>query len=224
MCGRFTLSLDPGEVRAELGVNEVPEEFFRRYNVAPTQPVAVLRDADNRRIEAFKWGLIPSWAKDPEIGSRMINARSETLSEKPSFRSAFARRRCLVLADGFYEWDKISARKGAKTPYHIHLKDRKLMTFAGLWEVWQPKEGEPVYSCTIITCPANELVGKLHDRMPVILSPEDRWAWVGASANAGELQALLAPYPAAEMALTPVSTRVNSPAYDAPDCIAPLVG
>lgn len=214
MCGRFTLSLEPGDLQEELGLGSVPGELHPRYNVAPTQPVAVVTESVKRDVALFHWGLVPGWAKDISIGSKMINARSETIQEKPSFRNAFARRRCLILSDGFYEWDKMS---GKRIPYFIHLSSGKPFTFAGLWEVWHSPEGGVLNSCTIITCAANQMVGQLHDRMPVILPPEKRWAWLDPKALPADMQKLLAPYPSAEMAMFPVRPLVNSPANDSPE-------
>ncbi len=214
MCGRFTLSLEPGDLQEELGLGSVPADLHPRYNVAPTQPVAVVTDPVKRDVALFHWGLVPGWAKDTSIGSKMINARSETIQEKPSFRNAFARRRCLILSDGFYEWDKVS---GKRTPYFIHLSSGKPFTFAGLWEVWHSPEGQVLNSCTIITCPANQMVSQLHERMPVILPPEKRWDWLDSKAQPADMQKLLVPYPAAEMAMFPVRPLVNSPANDSPD-------
>ena len=174
----------------------------------------------DRKLELFQWGLIPSWAKDPKIGNKMINARAETLAEKPSFRSALKRRRCLVVADGFYEWKKTGA---AKTPMFIQLKDGRPFAFAGLWEVWQPPDGSLIKTCTIITTEPNALMADIHNRMPAILSPEAYDLWL----TPGELSAdavlpLLKPYDPTQMKATPVSARVNSPAVDAPELVLPL--
>ena len=174
-------------------------------------------------IDFFHWGLIPSWAKDPKIGNRMINARSETLAEKPSFRSAYKRRRCLVLADGYYEWQKIPGEK-TKQPVYIRLKSQKPFAFAGLWEVWKG-EGmdEPLRSCTIITCPPNAVLAEIHHRMPVILSAEAYGAWLVPDEQSSEvLQPLLVPYADEEMEAYPVSRFVNRPVNNSPECIAPV--
>jgi putative SOS response-associated peptidase YedK len=219
MCGRFTLILDPADLQDQLDLGNIPAEVFPRYNIAPTQPVAVVRDRDEKNIELFRWGLIPAWAKDVSIGNRMINARSETLSEKPSFRAAFARRRCLILADGFFEWQHSS--KTHSQPYYFQLEPHKAFAFAGLWESWQPAEGAPLLSCTIITCAANARVAPLHDRMPVILEGERMWDWLSPSALPNDLQSLLVPYPAENMTSYPVSPRVNSPAYNGTDSTVP---
>jgi putative SOS response-associated peptidase YedK len=162
------------------------------------------------------WGLVPGWAKDPAIGSRMINARSETLAEKPSFRNAFSHRRCLILTNGFYEWEKLD---GKKQPYFIHLASGKPFVFAGLWEVWRSPEGGVLNSCTIITCQANELVSKLHDRMPVIIPMDQQVGWLDPKGQTACLQKLLAPYPASEMSMYPVLPVVNNPAFDSPECL-----
>lgn len=218
MCGRFTITLEPADFQDELEVGDFPVDFQPRYNVAPTQPVAAVRDLDSRRVEWFKWGLIPAWAKDPSIGARMINARSETLAEKPSFRQAFAHRRCLVLADGFFEWQRFEGK--VSTPYYIYLKEKKPFAFAGLWERWQLPGAEETLSCTIITCAPNELISPLHDRMPVILDRETAWEWLNPN-PAGDLNALLHPYAADKMALTEITRAVNNPRLDSPEIIQP---
>ena len=216
MCGRFILSLDPGDLKEELGLGVLPVEMRPRYNIAPTQPVAVVLDGATRDVVMFHWGLVPGWAKDPSIGSRMINARSETLSEKPSFRNAFSHRRCLILTNGFYEWEKVD---GKKMPYFIHLVSGKPFVFAGLWEVWHSPEGGVLNSCTIITCQANEMVGKLHERMPVIVPPDQQASWLDAKGQTASLQKLLVPYPGVEMSMYPVLPVVNNPTFDSPDCL-----
>ena len=216
MCGRFTLSLDADELQEELALGAVPREMHPRYNVAPTQPVAAVVDGATRDVVMLHWGLVPAWAKDPAIGNKLINARCETLAEKPSFRTAFARRRCLIITTGFYEWDKLG---GKKQPYFINLASNKPFMFAGLWETWHSPEGAPLNSCTIITCAANELVGKLHERMPVIISPDQQARWLAPKGQIADLQMLLKPYPADAMAMYPVSPAVNSPAFDSPDCL-----
>ncbi|MGH6960565.1 MAG: SOS response-associated peptidase, partial [Dongiaceae bacterium] len=181
------------------------------YNAAPSQNLPVVRlDRDGRReLALLRWGLIPSWARDPAIGYRTINAKAETVAEKPAFRAAFRKRRCLVPADGFYEWQKID---GGKQPWRITLKDGAPFAFAGLWEHWD-KGGEPVESFTIITTTANALCAEIDDRMPVIIGPADYEAWL-AAADTAIPQALLQPYPAETMAAYPVGTRVNSPKND----------
>jgi putative SOS response-associated peptidase YedK len=199
---------------------EVPE-LAPRYNIAPTQPVAAVRQAaDERELRMVRWGLVPGWASDPALGARMINARAETVSEKPAFRSAFKRRRCLVLADGFYEWQATSTRQ--KQPHYFALHDRRPFAFAGLWEYWEGAEGA-FESCTIITTDANDLVRPTHNRMPVILQPADYDLWLDpAMQQAGPLEALLRPAAASAMMAYPVSRAVNNPRNDSPECVAAI--
>jgi len=212
----------PGQVLAEVfGLDDVPE-LAPRFNIAPTQAVAAVRArADGRReLVALTWGLIPSWSKDRVIGGRMINARAETVAEKPAFRAALRARRCLVLADGFYEWQQLGTRK---QPHHIRMRDGRPFAFAGLWERWTPPDGDPVESCTIITTVPNEVVAPIHDRMPVILAPADLDRWLDPSSrDPAAVAALLRPYPAGDMTAYPVSLRVNSPGADDPSCVVPL--
>jgi putative SOS response-associated peptidase YedK len=219
MCGRFTLTLDPGDLQDVLNFDISSVDLTPRYNIAPSQQVAAVRDGVSRKVELFQWGLVPSWAKDVSIGYKMINARSETISEKPSFRVPFSRRRCLIPADGFYEW---AQGENGKIPYYFYLKDHKPFTFAGLWEEWQPKEGEPLRTCTIITCVANETLSTYHERMPVIVPADVRWLWLDPAARAPELQSWLKPYPAEEMAWHEVSRLVNKPGLDSAELIAPV--
>ncbi len=231
MCGRFTLTADPDTLRQVFALGTASAgalaELSPRYNVAPSQPVAVaVADSEGGRKLAFlKWGLIPSWAKDPKIGSRMINARAETLAEKPSFRTALKKRRCLILADGFYEWK----REGkTKTPMYIQLKSGEPFAFAGLWEFWRPLDsdadaGAAIKSCAIITTTPNALMEKIHDRMPVILRPQAYDLWL----TPGELPAektlpLLKPFAASQMKAITVSTLVNNTANDSPECVRPV--
>ncbi|MFN7961933.1 MAG: SOS response-associated peptidase [Thermoanaerobaculia bacterium] len=223
MCGRYTLST-PGDVLAErFETPEIPG-LRPRYNVAPTQEVAAVRRPkgakSGREMVLLRWGLVPRWAEDPSIGSRLINARAETAPEKPSFRSAFKRQRCLVLADGFYEWKKNP--DGTKQPFYVRLKSGEPFAFAGLWEHWD-KEGEPVESCTLLTTEPNPLMAGIHDRMPVILDPAcyELWLDPGVS-DKDRLETLLAPYPADAMEARPVSRFVNSPANDSPRCVEAL--
>lgn len=220
MCGRFTITMDADDVREQLELTSLPVDWRPRYNVAPTQPVAVVADAASRQVEWMRWGLIPSWAKDMEIGSRLINARSETVIEKPSFRQAFARRRCVLLADGFYEWQRPEGKSGPSIPYFFHLVDRKPFGFAGLWETWRTPEGESIKSCTILTTEANEVVAPVHDRMPVILRGADLWRWI-LPAQPDEHLSMLKPLPQNLMERYTVSRMVNSPGIDNKDCILP---
>jgi putative SOS response-associated peptidase YedK len=222
MCGRFTLTLDPGELQDMIPGFVNQSTFTPRYNIAPTQPVAVITNSNVPQLDYYLWGLIPSWAKDPEIGSRLINARSETLAEKPSFRAAFRRRRCLVLANGFFEWKAVPGEK-SKTPMFIHLKTGKCFGFAGLWEIWSSPDGSEVRSCTIITTQPNELMQPIHSRMPVILPSAAYKDWLDPEERASEsLIQWLSPYPADEMEAYPVSRLVNSPQNDVPECVLPL--
>lgn len=218
MCGRYTLTT-PGETLATLFDLPEPPDFGPRYNIAPTQPVAIVTAA-SPALRVVQWGLVPSWAKDPSIGARMINARSETAAEKPSFRAAFKRRRCLIPADGFYEWRKTSS--GPKQPYWIALADKAPFAFAGLWEQWESPEGF-LESCTILTSAANALLAHVHDRMPVILPRDcyDRWLHT-LETEARSLQSLLRPFDAAAMRAWPVSTTVNSPRNETPECVTPI--
>jgi putative SOS response-associated peptidase YedK len=205
----------------DLGVDEAPDELEPRYNIAPTQSIAVVRQFEDglRSCDLLRWGLIPSWAKDPAIGNRTINARAETVAEKPAFRAAFRRRRCLVLADGFFEWRK----EGKKQPYYIRMRDEGPFAFAGLWERWAPgAEDSALETCNLITTDANELMRDMHDRMPVILPREDYGTWLDpAIQDTQQLLALLQPYKSEAMIANPVSTRVNNPKHDDAECIAP---
>lgn len=222
MCGRFTL-LIPGEELAESFNLEAAPALAPRYNIAPTQPVATVRrnpDTGRRELVHVHWGLIPFWAKDPSIGSRMINARSETVAEKPAYRAAFKYRRCIVPASGFYEWRKQNSHK---QPYYIHHKDGAPLALAGLWEHWQSADGSELESCTILTTTPNEMMRDLHNRMPVILEPADYEVWLQSDGqNQDELQHLLRPAVEEMLTAYPVSTFVNRPQNDAPECIAPL--
>lgn len=221
MCGRFTLS-SPGEIVADLfHLGEVPE-LTPRFNVAPTQRVAVVvaPEPDRRKLVGMRWGLVPSWAKDVKIGARMINARSETVATKPAFRSAFKRRRCLVVADGFYEWKRVGK---AKQPFHIRMADGSPFGMAAVWEVWQPSDGERVVSCSVLTTTPNPLVADVHDRMPVILPPERHAVWLDTDlTDRDTLSALLRPYDADAMCAAPVDRRVGNVRNDDPGLIVPL--
>jgi putative SOS response-associated peptidase YedK len=219
MCGRYTLASPTERLAEEFGVDASSIELSPNYNVAPTQGVAaVLEEGGQRRLEVLRWGLIPPWADDPGIGSRMINARSETAPGKPSFRRAFRERRCLIPADGFYEWQRTN---GAKQPYYIHMEDGRPFAFAGLWESWSKGGEGEVRTCTILTTGANALVGEVHDRMPVILAHDAYDVWLDPASERDELTGLLAPYPEDEMEAYPVSRFVNSPSNNDPRCIEP---
>jgi putative SOS response-associated peptidase YedK len=221
MCGRYS-QRQPAEVIAKaFEVDNVPA-LEPRYNVAPTQSVPTVLQpsvSKNRQFKMMHWGLIPKWAKDSKIGSKLINARAETVAEKPAFKSAFRKRRCLVLADGFYEWQQQDNKK-QKQPYYFFLKDGQPFAFAGLWEQWEDASGEVIDSCTLLTTDANELMRPVHNRMPVILNPKDYERWLDSELKEPEqLQPLLRPYSTQEMLTYPVSTVVNKPSNDNTECI-----
>ena len=221
MCGRYTLINLASLTNAFPWIIMPAPADLSRYNIAPTQPILAVANNHADRFEHFHWGLIPSWAKDPSIGNRMINARAETLEEKPAFRTALRRRRCLVPADGFYEWRKEADGK-TKTPMYIRLRDKKPFAFAGLWEVWRSPDGTSVPSCTLITTSPNTLMEGIHDRMPVIIPPEAYQRWLDPKEkDPAELEDLLKPYPPEEMEAFPVSKTVNSPANETDECVKP---
>ncbi len=217
MCGRYTLfKLD--QFLKDFPNLDLPFDFQPHYNVAPTQVIPGIINRDPPRLEFLHWGLVPSWAKDPSVGNKMINARAETLATKPAFKSALQRRRCLIPADGFYEWRKEG--RGLKTPMYVHLRSGKPFGFAGLWERWHSPDGSVLASATIITTGPNELMKGIHDRMPAIIHVQDYARWLAAEEqDAASFSDLLRPYPAEEMEAFPVSSRVNKPTYDSPDCI-----
>lgn len=258
MCARFSLKSSADVLQELFDLDEVPE-VQPRYNIAPTQPVlAVVREGESRAMRWFHWGLIPSWAKDPEIGQRMINARGETILEKPSYRAAFKRRRCLIPADGFFEWVEVKPGEQAtaigslfqsdasdlsdwsdssltppkktgpsqtpyKQPYFIHATNGLPLAIAGLHEYWETPTGGPIESCTIITTGPNDLMKPIHNRMPVLLQPDEFDPWLMADElEAPKLMALLDPYPSELMAMHPVTRQMSNPRFDAPECIAPL--
>ncbi len=220
MCGRYTLSQSAEAIATAFGL-DTSLAIEPRYNIAPTQlvPVVLYSAKKQRQLQMMRWGLIPSWAKDPNIASRLINARSETVSEKPSFRAAFRHRRCLVIADGFYEWQR---QERKKQPYYFQLQNKQPFGFAGLWEHWQTSDGEEINTCTILTTEANELMRPIHDRMPVILNSQDYGLWLNPAAQVTELQGLLRPYSSQAMNSYPVSTLVNKPTNNSPECINSL--
>ena len=221
MCGRFTLFEADTILSKDFGA-PISFELQPRYNIAPTQQILAVRHSigrEGREAVLLRWGLIPHWAKDTSIGTRMINARAETVGEKPAFRSAFRSRRCLVPSSGFYEW-KMEERR--KQPYFIRPRGRTSFAFAGLWEMWQGPEGSVVESCTLITTESNELISKIHDRMPVILPPSDYTLWLDPGISDGRrLIPLLKQYPTNELELFPVGAIVNNPKVDDSSCIAP---
>lgn len=242
MCGRFAITKPGPDVNVWLGVdptrlaelvaiamrasrpavlNEPDPAFAPRYNIAPTQPVAVIAGDAPDRIQFFQWGLIPFWAKDPSIGSKLINARAETLAEKPSFRRSFRERRCLILADAFYEWAAEPGRRG-RTPICIRLRSGEPFAFAGLWDEWRSPEGDLIRTCAIVTTTPNEMMARFHHRMPVILPRESRAAWLDRSTtDPAELQPLLTQYPAEKMECFAISTAVNNPRNDRPELLEP---
>jgi putative SOS response-associated peptidase YedK len=218
MCGRYVLTTDLRDLQARFDFDGAGLAVRPRYNVAPTQEaLTVVQGEDGARHgELMRWGLVPVWAKDPSVGSRMINARAETVGEKPAFRSAFKKRRCLVLASGFYEWRREGAKK---TPMFIGLKSGEPFAFAGLWGGWKRPDGEWLHSCTILTTAPNELMAPIHDRMPMILPREAEAGWLGPDLQ--DPLALLGPYPADGMRTFAVSDLVNSPKHDRPECVLP---
>jgi putative SOS response-associated peptidase YedK len=221
MCGRFALKAPPRSIQQHFGLPETVD-LSPRYNIAPSQEIAVVRllpGKNFRQLDMLRWGLIPGWAKDIKIGYKMINARAETLGQKPAFRAAFKKRRCLIAADGFYEW--LHTGK-TKQPFFVQLKNGTVFGFAGLWESWNSPDGTVVESCTIITTSANSLIRKIHDRMPVILHPAQYDAWLAYGSLEDFRQQILAPYPAEEMEAFRVSQEVNSPRNDIPACLHPI--
>ena len=220
MCGGFTLRTPKERIKKEFGLHEEPP-VEARYNIAPTQSILAVREiADERESVLLKWGLIPSWAKDDSMSARLINARSETAAEKPAFREAFKRSRCIIPADGFYEWKREG--KG-KQPFFFSLRDERLFGFAGLWDRWKNEDGKVIESCTILTTEANEALRPVHDRMPVILHPETYGEWlVDDMRSTISLRELLRPYPSTEMIAYPVSADVNSPRNQGEELISRL--
>lgn len=219
MCGRFTLTLTKEEINEIVKITELID-WKSRYNIAPMEAVPAIINDGQRQLKLFQWGLVPYWAKDKSIGNKLINARMETIETKPSFKHSFVSKRCLILADGFYEWKKEGT---TKRPYLFTLTDRKLFSFAGIWDAWKNPEGKVLQSCTIITTAANELMKPIHERMPVILEKESEEAWLDSSIKDPlKLKSLLAPYPTMKMKYYEVSTKVNSSKIDNIECIQPL--
>jgi putative SOS response-associated peptidase YedK len=221
MCGRYSSKSKADELAREFELNETPRNITPRFNVAPTQSVPVVFImANGRELGFLRWGLVPSWAKDPDVGNLMINARAESVAEKPAYRSAFKKQRCLVVASGFYEW---RAEETGKQPYHFQLTSGGPFGFAGLFEHWQMGD-QVIDSCTVITTEANELVRPVHERMPVIIPRENYAKWLDpAEEDPVRLKALLLPFDADQMTAWPVSRVVNSPTHDSPECVEPLV-
>ena len=221
MCGRFTITLEPAFFQQEFELGKMPSEWVPRYNAAPSQPIPVVKDSESRDVTMLRWGLVPHWAKDISIGYKMINARSETLQERPSFKNAFKNRRCLILADGFYEWQKPVAKGAPKAPFLFKLKNNHPFAFAGLWESWISPEKKELQTCTIITCEPNLLLAKVHNRMPVIFDQHNCWDWL-ADKQENELSDLLKAYPAEKMIGFPVGQWVNNSRVDDIKDIQPL--
>jgi putative SOS response-associated peptidase YedK len=221
MCGRYTLAApDPGAIRDRFPIGE-SVEVRQRFNVAPSDDVlAVTTDREGApRGELLRWGLVPSWAKNPDTGLKMINARLETITERPAYRRAFERYRCLIVADGFYEWQRTAA--GPKQPFHITRDDAGPFAFAGLWSIWHAPDGGKLRTCTILTTAASSALAGLHDRMPVILAPQDERDWLDVTTTRDRLGQIVGGLPADHTALRPVSLAVNDARYDGPECLAP---
>ncbi len=217
MCGRFQLSVKGKQISERFNV-EVFDEFYKpNYNCAPSQKLPVITNTEQNKLSYYKWGLVPFWAKDPKIGYKLINARAETILEKPSFNNALKNRRCLVPANGFYEWKKDKN----KTPYRIFLKTENIFSMAGIWETWNDAENRPMHTFSIITTEANELIESIHNRMPVILSPEDENNWLN-NEDVQSLQKLLIPFDSLKMTTYTVSNKVNSPKNKTEEIILPV--
>ncbi len=217
MCGRYTLITNIKKIAESFGV-EPTLNTMPRYNIAPTQDIVAILKNGQAHLTTLRWGLIPSWAKDESIGSRMINARAETLAEKPSFKNLLRRHRCMIVADGFYEW---KAEGKGKTPMYITLEDDQPFAFAGLWDIWKSPEGPEVHSCTIITTEPNELMATIHNRMPAILRPGAYEDWLNPELRDEQvLTHWLSPYPAELMKARPVSRLVNNPKNDTAEILA----
>ena len=221
MCGRYVLNADGKTIQQIFNLESVPT-IEPRYNIAPSQPVMAITNEDPQNATHLQWGLIPSWSKDPKIGYKMINARSETAHEKPSFRAAFKRRRCIIPATGFYEWAKMD--DGRKAPHLIYVGDHEVFAFAGLWEIWHSPDGEEIRTCTILTGEPNDKIKPLHHRMAVILHQDDYDTWLSPDELPTQvLMPLLRTYEAERMDAYEVSTRVNAPKHDGPENIVPVI-
>ena len=222
MCGRYKLTVPFSEIVRLYGVTSV-SNLQPHYNIAPTQDIAVVRRHEHsRQLAMLRWGLIPWWAKDAKLGLSTINAKAETVASKPAFRDAFKERRCLVIADGFYEWKKLDAK--TKQPYLIQMRDHEPFAFAGLWDRWRDRAKDVVLeTATIITTEPNELCAPIHNRMPAILARDDYAAWLGEKpAEPAELLTMLKPYPAAEMEAIPIGRRIGNVKFDDPALIEPV--
>jgi putative SOS response-associated peptidase YedK len=222
MCGRFTLHSSPADLQLAFRGFAFPDEIEPHYNIAPSLDVRHISNEGEKTVSKARWGLVPFWAKDPKIGNRMINARAETLASKPAFRDAYQHKRCLIIADGFFEWKKEAAGK-TKVPMYITLKSGRPFAFAGLWDTWKQPDDHRLKTCTIITTEPNDLMARIHNRMPVIL-PENAYdLWLDPDTTESEiLNGLLVPYRADEMTVHPVANTVNSPRNDLSECIAPV--
>lgn len=216
MCGRFQLSLKGKHISERFNVEVYDKMYSPNFNCAPSQKLPVITNTALGELSFFKWGLIPFWAKDPRIGSKLINARAETIQEKPSFKQAFVNRRCLIPANGFYEW-----RNSDKLPFRIFLKSEALFAFAGIWEIWKDAEERPIYTFSIITTSPNKLMESIHDRMPVILPIEHEEAWLKEH-NIVSLQKLLVPFDDSKMEAYAISKKVNSPKNNGPEIVVPV--
>lgn len=222
MCGRYSFAIEDALILERFGVRVRTAIYITRYNCAPSQNLAVIANDAPETLNFFRWGLIPSWAREPSIGHKLINARGETLVEKPSFKNAFRNRRCLVPATGFYEWQRnsrdVACNVSTPTPWHIRLRNGEAFSFAGLWDKWVSSNGEVIHSFTIITTSPNKLVEQIHDRMPVILHREDEQRWLSPHPDPSLIN-LLQPYPAEMMEAWKVSTLVNTPKNDVPEIL-----
>ena len=217
MCGRYSFILEDELIKERFGVTVRSAIYKARYNCAPTQDLAVISDEDPGKLSLYRWGLIPFWAKEISIGNKLINAKAETILEKPSFRSSFRNKRCLVLADGYYEWKK----EKEKTPYRIILKDKSPFSLAGIWDKWISSDGEIIHSFSILTIASPPKMELIHARMPVILKREDEKKWLERTGES-ELLGLLRPYPTEELSAYPVSKMVNSPRNEAAEILVPV--
>ena len=222
MCGRYVLAQDYEELKKRFGLDFKDFEMKPSYNIAPGQANPVITNGSGRSIKAMNWGLIPHWAKDPKIAYKMINARSETVAEKPSYRDAFKSKRCLIPASGFYEWQKSALDPKKKTPIHIRLKESELFAFAGLWSLWKNSESE-IFSYTIITTEANDYLKEFHDRMPVILNQSDESKWLDHNTPTEELQNIMLPRDDNRLEAYEVSKLVNAPRNNSEECIQKVV-
>lgn len=224
MCGRFTMAINADDVRTQLALGQMPIDWTVRYNIAPSQEIPTVPDPTNRDVVMMRWGLVPFWAKDPSIGYKMINARAETVLEKPSYKNSFKHKRCLILANGFYEWQQAGK---IKRPYYFSLHGGQAFAFAGLWDDWEPKSVSStpglagITSCTIITTQANAVVEPIHPRMPVILSGEATHAWL-ESTNSSELLSLLKPFDPEQLTAWEVGSGVNNPTNQGGELIKPV--